>query len=999
MSVRVTAVVISHDQPEWLSKTLAALISQTRAVDEIIAVDTSKGQVCAEVFRQFAISPIIKRSDTSFAALVAAGIAQATSIFTTPNLAGDSLAPLNGDLDKKVEGQHTWYWLLHDDSVAEPDALEKMLAAADLSPSVALLGPKQLDAANPKIIVQQGLTLTKLGGIFSIVDDELDQAQHDGADDVLAIGSAGALIRADLYRRLQGFDRHAPNLASDIDFSIRARLSGYRVVVVPSARISHATLSLKGLRPRRWLRAAVPTAMRRAEIHLQLAYLPAALVWFYALALPLNGVVRALVSFATKRPALASGQFAAAIWGFATVGARLMSRRKIALSRTVSLKALWPLRATWSSVRNRNRIRQAHVADDFADQQTAAIAQIAGDSRGRHVANKHFAAAGGWLVFFALLISSWQFWPTNAAATGGSLSAMSDNWLALAGRAGASWQNLGLGFAGPSDPFNWLLAGLGALWFATPSFALALAILLARSVAFAGAWFAFGFTSKRAWVRNALALAYALWPSLLAAQYQVRIGAIFTWMLLPWLVLAVAKLIANSAGTAARGRQSSWVGLSGILFAAVAVASPAVGLIALLAWAVLCLCNLKRLKVLLWVPTLAITLLAPYAWFMAVVLQKSLAIFADPGLPLDSAQNSFVEIFLGSALATETHGQTWLFAWPVCIALLALAALLSSRALVAGALIAFATVAASAGYVFQNIWFASLAVHGSSASLTALAAMALLLAAGLGLELAVSKFKRASSGFVTVATIAAAVASMAFFGISQAPATASNLALSFSDGRSLPALVLAEAEQGSRLRVLEITNRKDDSYSARFISAGGSRLETNSTAYSFALAQNLASSEPFVQANALVANLISANGLKLSEALAKANVGYVLVPTNSALELSASLNSVSELEPIGQTEFGLLWRVRDAQDASRPVDSFMQSWSITKSVQLAAILIFLLLAIPGAPKRRAKNTGAIFDENDEDFSETDFAVADFADTDYSSASSSSRDQDEVEGRN
>jgi hypothetical protein len=248
------------------------------------------------------------------------------------------------------------------------------------------------------------------------------------------------------------------------------------------------------------------------------------------------------------------------------------------------------------------------------------------------------------------------------------------------------------------------------------------------------------------------------------------------------------------------------------------------------------------------------------------------------------------------------------------------------------------------------------------------------------------------------------VASLAFFGISQAPATAGDLAIKFGDGRSLPAIVLAEAEQGSRLRVVEISKSTEDSYSARLVSAGGSKLETNSTAYSFALAQNLSASEPLVEVNKLVANLVSANGLQLSDALANANIGYVLVPSNSALELSASLNSVIELESIGQTEFGLLWRVRDAKDASRPVDSFMQSWSITKSVQLAAILIFLLLALPGAPKRRAKNTGAIFDESDEDFSDTDFADAgfadsDFADTDYSGATSSRHHQDEAEGRN
>ncbi len=1001
MSVRVTAVVISNDQPEWLRKTLTALKSQTRSVDEIIAVDTSKTLVCSEVFREFGVTSVIKRSDTNFSALVAAGVAQAVSIFTTPNLVGDSLAPLSGDLDKNVEGQHTWYWLLHDDSVAEPDALEKLLAAADLSPSVALLGPKQVDPKNPKVIVQQGLTLTKLGGIFNIVDEELDQAQHDDADDVLAIGSAGALIRSDLYRRLQGFDRRAPNLASDIDFSIRARLSGYRVVVVPSARIAHATLSLKGQRPRRWLRTNVESAMRRAEIHLQLAYLPLAAVWLYALSLPVNGLVRAFASFALKRPAQAPGQISAALWAVATVGTRLLSRRKIAQSRAVSLQALWPLRATWAMVRNRNRIRQAHVSDEVLELQTSSIAVLATDTHGRHVAAKRFASAGGWFWFVGLLISSWQFWPTNVAATGGAIAPLSDNWLAVAGRAGASWQNLGLGFAGPSDPFNWLLAGVTSLWFITPSFALAVTIFLARSLAFSGAWFATGLVSKRAWVRNLLALAYALWPSLLAAQYQLRISAILTWMLLPWLALAIAKLLPSSPSGATRGRQSTWVGVGAILFAAVAAASPAVGLVALGAWLAICLANFKRIKVLLWVPALATVLFAPYVWFMAVVLGQPLAVLAEPGLPVDSASSKFFEVFLGSALGSSALGQTWVFSWPVCFALLALIALIGRRALVASALVVLAGVAAAVGFVLQKTWFASLEIHGSAASLTAVSALALLLAAGLGIELAINRFEKIAKTFIAIASVAAIASSLAFFATTWAPASAGNTSLSFTDGRTLPAIVLAEADQGSKLRVLQISADKHAKYSANLISPESAKLESNSTAYRFALAQTISNSAAFDRVNALVANLVSANGVSLASSFADANIGYILVPVQTSFELNAALNSVGELEPIGQTEFGWLWRVRDAQDVKSSPGHTNPSWSITKLLQLGAILIFLLLAIPGGRKRRAKNTGAIFADNEGDFSDTDFAETDFSETDFAgdeSASSGFADPIKPNGR-
>ncbi len=974
MSVRVSAVVISHDQPDWLKKTLVAIASQTRQVDEIIAVDSSLGSEPAAVFAELQISPVIRRTDNSLSALVAAGASQIASIFTTPNLAGDALEPIGSSDDGSRENQRSWFWLLHDDSVPEPDALEKLLAAADLSPSVAMLGPKHLDPNQPNLIVQQGLTLTKLGGIFSLVDHELDQAQYDDVDDVFAISTAGALIRTDLYRRLQGFDRRAPNFASDIDFSIRARLSGYRVVVVPSARISHATLSLEGKRPRRWLQGSPESAKRRAEVHLQLAYLPAAIVWLYAVLLPLNGLLRALWSIATKRPNLVYTEISAALWGFFTVPVRLLSRSKVNLNRDISLRALWSLRATWAMVRHRNRMMQDHVADDFGG--TAAIS-LAGLQNAP--AEKHFAAAGGWFLSLALLLSSWQFWPTANAAVGGSFAPLSNDWLKLAGRAGSSWQYNGLGLAAPSDPFNWLLTAIGSLWFVTPSLALAVVVLLARSLAFSGAWHASGLATKRSWVRNLLGVSYALWPSLLAAQQQARIGAIFIWMLLPWLVLSIAKLLNTSSGRRARARQSSWVGVSGLLFAAVAVSSFASALVIVLGLAVLALIKPKRIAVLVWVPALGAALIAPYAWFMTAKLGTTFAVFSDPGLPVDSLPQSFWQVLVGMpngllAASELPAGLQWLEIWPVLVGVLALTALFSKRALIGLGLVSLAVFATAWGFVLQQSWFASLEIHGSAAASTALVSICLILAAAIGLEAIAQNHKKLAGSLGSLGMVAVIVASISSFGITTPLMPSKSIAISFTDGRTVPAIVAAEAAQGSHLRLLQISQLNGNRFAANLVWPEGLQLEANSTAYRYSLAQKAASEPGYLAVDALVANLVSANGIDLTPALADSNIGFILVPEGNSADLNAALNSVRELELVGQTEFGWLWRVTAAKDNQSANYSWRQSWSITKGVQLLFILIFVLLAIPGAPKRRAKNTGNIFVAND--FADSDFAEED-----------------------
>ena len=63
----------------------------------------------------------------------------------------------------------------------------------------------------------------------------MDQAQYDRLSDVLAVGEAGMLVHASTFDSLEGFDPALSLMDGSLDFCIRARLSGHRVVVVPRA--------------------------------------------------------------------------------------------------------------------------------------------------------------------------------------------------------------------------------------------------------------------------------------------------------------------------------------------------------------------------------------------------------------------------------------------------------------------------------------------------------------------------------------------------------------------------------------------------------------------------------------------------------------------------------------------------------------------------------------------------------------------------------------------
>ena len=89
-------------------------------------------------------------------------------------------------------------------------------------------------------------------------------------------------------------------------------------------------------------------------------------------------------------------------------------------------------------------------------------------------------------------------------------------------------------------------------------------------------------------------------------------------------------------------------------------------------------------------------------------------------------------------------------------------------------------------------------------------------------------------------------------------------------------------------------------------------------------------------------------------------------PLWAATELGLAFDSIAELEPIGATDFGRLWRVRDAAASAQSVEPpFNTLWSITKAVQVGIIGAFVLLAIPSRTRRRSGSDSEIFVDAEE----------------------------------
>lgn len=241
----VAALLVTHDGARWLPAVLSGLIGQTLPVDRVVAVDTTSRDDSADLVRDAlgraglegsqAVVDVVPGS-TSYPAAVRRGL---------DLLAG--LDPLEGP--DGTSGPPEWVWLLHDDSNPDPDALAELLAVAAQQPDVAVLGPKLREWPSLRRLLEVGLTITGTGRRETGLETgEYDQGQHDAVRDVLAVNTAGMLVRREVLESLGGLDEDLPIFGNDIDFGWRAALAGHRTVVVPQAVVFHAEAAHRGLR-------------------------------------------------------------------------------------------------------------------------------------------------------------------------------------------------------------------------------------------------------------------------------------------------------------------------------------------------------------------------------------------------------------------------------------------------------------------------------------------------------------------------------------------------------------------------------------------------------------------------------------------------------------------------------------------------------------------------------------------------------------------------------
>ena len=627
--VGALAVVVSAGASPFLAQTLSAIASQTCAPDVVLVVDVASranglgdGTPIEELVETTGLDAVtavrvvrvreaksfgdaVSRGLTAYAGLVAAGNRRRRSPETVDGAEGSdseatsggprtsvrdlllsgsgpitgptgALSPITAyeqrlvaptEATPEMPEHQVWFWLLHDDSAPAQDCLERLLTAATNARSVGVVGPKQVGWDNPELLLEVGLRATASARRANdIVPGEVDQGQHDDRSDVLAVGTAGALVDRAVWEEIGGIAPWLGPFGDGLEFSRAARLAGYRVIVEPTAVIRHRRASYQGLRrpapvshsssapPRTDAEAIAvrlpepdPERSFRARRTAQLTNWAAfstrpiglLLTWFVVL-----GLMRAVWRLASKAPALAGDELGAAL-AVAGRGRRVRAaRRRLARHTSVPASALGRLYATPAEIRGvrRDRTRQererrarAAAPSELELRELAALAR----SRRRTL-------SAVMVLVLALSTYGLSRLLLTRSITGGALPLFSGGWRQMWDTAWSTWIATADGYPGGVTPLLAILAGLAALGRLVGLEAgvlISALVLLAVPLAALGAWFAAGTMTRKVVLRAWAALVWALAPSLLLALGQGRLGALLVHLVLPWALLALARAV------------------------------------------------------------------------------------------------------------------------------------------------------------------------------------------------------------------------------------------------------------------------------------------------------------------------------------------------------------------------------------------------------------------------------------------------------------------------
>jgi GT2 family glycosyltransferase len=442
--------------------------------------------------------------------------------------------PTQNEAARMVEGDNGLFLFLHDDVALAPNAVSVMVAEMGAS-NAALVGPKLVDWDDPSLLQHVGLGVDRSGEVDPVVlPGERDQEQHDAVGDVFCVPSACMLVRADVFRRVGGFNSEIDFGGEEIDLCWRLHLTGGRVMVVPSAVARHrerfsernTEVDLAALRERHRVQTVLTgtAGSRLAPVVLLLV------------GLSLIEAVVGVFSGRTKRALVALATVFGTLVRFGSLRRR---RAKVQSLRVVSDAEIHDLQVQ-GSARVVSFLRARRARTD-AKRLESRIAAAEREKRARTT-----------IAVFAFLGAVFVVGVRRLVVDGvtfvGQFVPFTESWRSLGAAYRLGWWPGGFGSATPA-PTGTALVGVATFFsLGNPAVVRTVAVVGLGVVGVVGMWWFGRDVTQSARARAGGTLAYAMVPLHYEAVATGRWSVLAAYAAVPWVLLAFSR--ANDVLTA-----------------------------------------------------------------------------------------------------------------------------------------------------------------------------------------------------------------------------------------------------------------------------------------------------------------------------------------------------------------------------------------------------------------------------------------------------------------
>ncbi len=948
-------LLVSHDGARWLPTVLTGLAEQQVPIATRVAVDTGSKDESRDLLEAaFGADHVVAApSSTTYPAAVRLGLERLAALGEEPE----------------------WVWLLHDDSSPHPEALLALEAGTLEFPDADVLGPMLREWPSLRAVLELGVTISGTGRRETGLErGEYDQGQYAEVREVLAVNTAGMLVRRSVLEELGGFDDELPMFGNDVDFGWRAASAGHTTIVIPQAVVFHAEAAHRGVRRTPLTGRHTHYQERRAALFTLLAngqgFLPLQL-----LRLTLGTFVRMAGFLLVRSPGEALDDLAALVSVARHPGHLRSARRARRAARTADPEAVRALLPPWwlpyrhgvdfvrdvgsavgqqaADVADRRRAAKAELdPSSFAARRVEELERVDEDElvEDTGVVARFFTNPVAVLAAAFVVVALVAARDVLGDVAGGGLSHPPEGVGAWWHLHLSSWHALGQGTDVPAPAYVLPLALLATVLGGSPGAAVSLLLLLAVPAATWGAWRFLRVTGRLVrvagaprWVLLWGSTTYALVPVVAGAWGDGRLGPVVAAVLLPWLAHA-ALGFADPAPD--RRWRAAW--RSGLLLAVVTAFTPVAWLLALVLGVLVVAAAFRLLPSAMgdratWGPpavAVALTplLLGPW-WLPALLNGAGSALVLDAGRVPGPAADG-LDLLVGRL--GDLGAPWWLGAVPPLLALVALLPRATRIPVVICWMVAAVTAVVALVLSFVDVdLLAGSSPAGQGFLLVTLQASFVVAASlgGLGLvEAGMPSWRRAVA--VGVATLAAAVPvlGLGWFLTSSEPALDEPL------DPDVPAYMVQSSELGPEHGVLVVRGSVEDGLGYTVRREDGIRLGEDEV---------LAHSEPDADLDDVVRALVSRPSPGVVAALGDAGIEYVVLPAPADPDVSAAMDATGGLVAASaENRDTRAWQV-DRPLANGALDG-PRSWLRVALLvlQALAIVVVLVLCAPTTNRRR-----------------------------------------------